>query len=156
MDWHKHRKNGLDKVDSKAVLKKYHDQKTEELINRMKNSYRSQLIGRLGDFNPQLDSERRLSYHYKLRDLNYESFEDLSYMRQRHKIPEVRIDRKRTCLERAGGWMSACETRQDSATSCAELEGRVDGRRHYGRSEGAGESPPDYARAQLPASAAEG
>jgi len=93
-DWHRHRGAVVAKVDSKAILNKYHDQKANEILDRMKNSYRSQLIGRLGEFNPQMDTERRLSYHSKLRNLNYESFEDLQVMRANHKLPAVLLDRK--------------------------------------------------------------
>jgi Ca2+-binding EF-hand superfamily protein len=93
-DWKKHRTNVSAKVDSGIVLRKYQEQQGNEIIERMKNNYRSMLIGRLGEYNPNLDTERRVSFHNKLRDLNYESFEELAAMKNRLKVPDVLIERE--------------------------------------------------------------
>ena len=63
------------------------------MLTPTQNNYKSILIGRLGEFNPELDSERRKSMHKKTKHTNFDHFEDLHYMRGKAVMPKA-LDRK--------------------------------------------------------------
>jgi len=52
-------------------MNRYRADKTKELLQELKAGYKSKLIGRLGEYNPQLDTERRVTTHTKLKGLNF-------------------------------------------------------------------------------------
>ena len=62
-EWKKHVKGHRKKLDTRAVLQGYREKEAEELLERLKRNYKSNLIGRLGKYNPQLDTERRKGVH---------------------------------------------------------------------------------------------
>ena len=88
-EWVKQTHGNAKKIDTHAVLKGYREQQAKEMLERLKNNYRSSLIGRLGKYNPELDTERRTNMHYKTKDMNFGNFEDLHYMLNKSVLPKV-------------------------------------------------------------------
>ena len=81
------------KLDTKTVMKKHHIGLAKDMLEEMQKGYKSKLIGRLGEYNPVLDTDRRVDLHYKLRELNYELMETLQYRRELRVWPEVLLPR---------------------------------------------------------------
>ena len=93
-DWLKNSNSVATKVDSKAILRQFQHDKENAIVDRMKEDYSSKLAGRLGEYNPEFDTERREFDHKNVRNLNFESFEVLAFIQTNRKVPQVLVDRK--------------------------------------------------------------
>jgi len=88
-EWKKHIKGHRTKLNTNTVLQKYREAEAQKLLDRLRKNYKSSLIGRLGEYNPNLDTERRKNVVSKSKEINYESFEELHHMRSKVSMPPV-------------------------------------------------------------------